>query len=699
MSWLPFRKIEQTPFHDKAWKRADLAEWDERWARLSVPARKQFLNNVKAGASRQAMNRPFNSLSAIDPDNVQQWRDAGLIRDETKGRANGFIVVDEALGFTARLRALRRYHLLDASVEPGWDNYIAHCFATWTLTEVVDKIVEKHTGLSRYAVAGDVFAMFVKRRRWPEWVAGYLNDPLAAPLITAIENAGGSLPLHRLVEHLPGRSPATVRKTVDQLVNHLVLFEDLHHETMDIMIGLLPAVLSDRQAAKIPARETSLAGVAAAEIGPEGGMWVPDLRAVLLEVAGQPPRLKQDHSLFQKELDRFEAVLDPLPSWFDGSAQGIAPQRLDRALALASHARLTEITTGQGGTRVLALTPVGRRWLNQSLEAQYAQLFALYRSVDAKSHWHSSDDSAFLGSTITAVPVKKDRSGQRRDHSYYKPMTAEERQPLRDAVWRVFNELPVGTFYRVEDFLAHAVVGGRSPVFLDGDPAGVLVRNDSRIVPPLEEHLEEVGRRLLWALLQARLVPFGCVQLGRDARGRLLLARRPRLDVYFGKIEVAEEPPASEETRVVVQPDFSVIVIGLNPAPVAELAPFCERVRGRASQGSLTFRLTRDSVMKGIAGGLAPEQVLIRLQKHSSTPLPKNVETEIRGWCSWVRQVAPAPALLLRCPDTAAADRVMSALGKHAERINETVVAISADGLTSAMRQKLQSQGILLKSE
>ena len=34
--------------------------------------------------------------------------------------------------------------------------------------------------------------------------------------------------------------------------------------------------------------------------------------------------------------------------------------------------------------------------------------------------------------------------------------------------------------------------------------------------------------------------------------------------------------------RVVVQPDFSVILIGLNPAPVAELAPFCERVKGRA---------------------------------------------------------------------------------------------------------------------
>ena len=63
-----------------------------------------------------------------------------------------------------------------------------------------------------------------------------------------------------------------------------------------------------------------------------------------------------------------------------------------------------------------------------------------------------------------------------------------------------------------------------------------------------------------------RLVPLGCVQTARDADGNLLLARLARLDVYFGKAEVAEAPPRVEETRVVVQPDFSVIVIGLNLA-------------------------------------------------------------------------------------------------------------------------------------
>jgi hypothetical protein len=142
-----------------------------------------------------------------------------------------------------------------------------------------------------------------------------------------------------------------------------------------------------------------------------------------------------------------------------------------------------------------------------------------------------------------------------------------------------------------------------------------------------------------------------------------------------------------------------VIIIGLNPAPAADLLPFCERVRGRASMGSLTFRITRESVLKGLAAGLPPDQVLARLEKHASTPLPKNVATEVRDWCNWVRRVAPSQATLLRCPDRAAADRVAGALGKHGERLSDTVVALAPDALNAALRQKLQGQGILLDGE
>ena len=59
------------------------------------------------------------------------------------------------------------------------------------------------------------------------------------------------------------------------------------------------------------------------------------------------------------------------------------------------------------------------------------------------------------------------------------------------------------------------------------------------------------------------------VKIAREARqvsGReVLIARRPRLDIFFGhEPEEGEPAPAADGGRVVVQPDFTVVVIGMN---------------------------------------------------------------------------------------------------------------------------------------
>ena len=51
---------------------------------------------------------------------------------------------------------------------------------------------------------------------------------------------------------------------------------------------------------------------------------------------------------------------------------------------------------------------------------------------------------------------------------------------------------------------------------------------------------------------------------------------------------------------------------------------------------------------------------------------------------------------IVRCPDSATADRVLAALKRQAERLNETMVAIQQPRLTSADRNKLKEHGILL---
>ena len=263
------RPVETAAFHDKAWKRADQAVWDERWARLSVPARQLYLSKVKAAASPQT-SKPLNVTASFPGAVVEEWRKAGLIRDENASDKPGFIVVDDAIGFTARLRALERYHLLAES--PGeFEKYIQYAFTLYGLMEAIDKIVEKQTGLHRYALGVDPMQMFVKRRRWPEWVTAYLNDPLARPVVAAVEAAGGSLPLSRLAEQLAKKNPSEVRRTVDRLVNHLALVEDLDAKSFDIVVGLLPAVRTDRESASQKTTEKPLPPARAVEAGRKAG--------------------------------------------------------------------------------------------------------------------------------------------------------------------------------------------------------------------------------------------------------------------------------------------------------------------------------------------------------------------------------------------------------------------------------------------
>jgi hypothetical protein len=689
MSWL-FSRVEKSAFHDKAWKRAELAVWDERWHHLSLPARRYLLDSVKAGTPSSAF-RVLNPVTGVPGAVFGELRSAGLISLEEAGQPGHFVVAGAATSWLARLRSLRRFALL--SDQPSqFDRYVGQVFLTFELGQVVADIVEKQTGIGRYRLAGDPFELFVRRQRWPEWVIEHLDDSLTRPLVEAIDKAGTPVPLARLAELLPGADAEVLRATCDRLVNHLVLFEDLQGETLDVVVGLLPEVVRARHRTRLEP-PTRLEPRQPAELGPEAGIEVPDLRTVLLEIAGSPPRLRQDGSLFQKEEGRFIEALDPLPRFpLKGSDSDTRQQRLHTALRWAYQVQLVQSVKGPDRVVVLDLTPRGQEWLALDRESQYAALFEELRDRNQPRVYPGPADATFLASTVHAVPAR----GDQRDLPVVtgRPLALQDKRPLRESLYALFASLPHSTFFSLEQFLAFASHGSRNPLLLGRRPADVVVRSDERLVPPLEEHLEEAARALLRDFLGYRLVGLGCVQTARDASGHLLFACLPRLDAYFGKVATTPTPAAA--TRVVVQPDFTIVVIGLDPAPVADLAPFCERVRGSATHGSLTYRLSRASLFRGLAGGLKPDEILARLLKHASNELPGNVVTEVQSWCGQARTVEVAPATLVRCPDADTAGRVVSALGKLAQRVGETVVALNSDNITPALRQKLQAEGILL---
>src|SRR5207249_4888295 len=90
----------------------------------------------------------------------------------------------------------------------------------------------------------------------------------------------------------------------------------------------------------------------------------------------------------------------------------------------------------------------------------------------------------------------------------------EERRPLRDAIHRLLAQLPAGTFFSWDEFFPWAGDPCRNPLLLGRSAREVIVRNDQDLVPPLEDHLDDVARTMLRELLVNRLVGLGCVQMG-----------------------------------------------------------------------------------------------------------------------------------------------------------------------------------------
>ena len=152
---------------------------------------------------------------------------------------------------------------------------------------------------------------------------------------------------------------------------------------------------------------------------------------------------------------------------------------------------------------------------------------------------------------------------------------------------------------------------------------------------------------------------------------------------------------------MIVQPDFSIVVIGVNPTPAIELAPFCERGKGTAGMGAgaIVLKITRDSIVKAIANGLDLKQIVDRLKKHASNELPSNVAKEIKHWSEWTKRTTIETLTVIDCPDRDTADRVAACLGKRGRRLGDLLVALESANLPAGDRVKLKGQGVLLETK
>jgi hypothetical protein len=139
------------------------------------------------------------------------------------------------------------------------------------------------------------------------------------------------------------------------------------------------------------------------------------------------------------------------------------------------------------------------------------------------------------------------------------------------------------------------------------------------------------GARLLESILLGAAYPLGLIRAAEErGTGRRLVQLTP-LGRYILAAGPTPPPRPAFEQFLFVQPNFEVIAYrqGLTPQLVGRLSRF---VWWTQIGAAMELRLTRESVVLGLDGGLTAESMLEILTRHSQRALPAGVVDAVRTW-------------------------------------------------------------------
>jgi hypothetical protein len=140
---------------------------------------------------------------------------------------------------------------------------------------------------------------------------------------------------------------------------------------------------------------------------------------------------------------------------------------------------------------------------------------------------------------------------------------------------------------------------------------------------------------------------------------------------------VKEMGSVQEMGQVLVNPDYEILIY---PDAVEEavwmVSLFADRVDSNRVK---RYRLTRESVKRGIVAGLEKEEIVTFLEKSAHGTIPHNVLYSLREWTEGVELVRRQKALLLRAQTPSGAELISKILEGHEvpyERLNETTIMV-----------------------
>ena len=141
--------------------------------------------------------------------------------------------------------------------------------------------------------------------------------------------------------------------------------------------------------------------------------------------------------------------------------------------------------------------------------------------------------------------------------------------------------------------------------------------------------------------------------------GRAVLHQKLAAPADAARVADASQPASA---TWVVQPNFELVVYldRTTPSQLAFLERHAERTS--AQQYIAHYRLTRESVYRGLESGATLDELLDGLRRGAHADLPQNVLVELREWAALRERITLTPRVqLLELPDAAARDAVAAA--------------------------------------
>jgi hypothetical protein len=326
------------------------------------------------------------------------------------------------------------------------------------------------------------------------------------------------------------------------------------------------------------------------------------------------PLRRGDEKPFARFMEETSAMLLSIPEWLERCTGLSMEGRIGLALQALRLSGL--LVPGAGGGGALVPAPLSVQWTRQPLAQRHSLLLR----------------------QLLGTPERPSRLFDLMEEEVNSADGA--REEILPWLVQAFSYVPLTTFIRFGDFAEYQSAIG-SPLGVThansgGGAAGLRAEN-ATAQPPMatEEALEELWKSFLGIFLGRCLLALGGAEAGITPEGKpgfrvtntgralLGLPRDGATDTYE---PVTEGPPA-----LIVQPNFEVIFFSPSPGFEAALGRFCERI-GR--EVGVLFRITRHALSRAAATGMDAEQVRETLARGSRSPVPPNVEHEIRGWMS-----------------------------------------------------------------